>query len=81
MLPGHINKGVTTMKILNEWKKRDSIARLSALKAENAMLRGINADLLAALHDISRSDDFNGGTFILELQHIARAAIAKARGA
>ena len=42
--------------------------------------RKVKADLLAALQLIAGSDDFNGGTFVKELQGIARAAIARATG-
>ena len=47
----------------------------------NAKLIAAAPDLLQALQNIARSDEFNGGTFVLELQQIARDAIAKATGA
>lgn len=49
--------------------------------AANAKLIAAAPDLLQALQNIARSDEFNGGTFVLELQQIARDAIAKATGA
>jgi len=44
------------------------------------IIRACNAhnDLLAALHLIARSSEFNGGTWLAEVQQIAREAIAKA---
>lgn len=44
------------------------------------ILRAVNShdELVAALTFIAQSSDFNGGTFPLELQQIARAALAKA---
>lgn len=49
------------------------------LTAERDRLRASNAGLLKALKDIARSDEFNGGTYVKELQDIARSAIAKAK--
>ena len=46
----------------------------------NARLIAAAPDLLAALEMIANSDKHKGGTFVLELQTIARAAIAKAKG-
>lgn len=58
--------------------------QLEAIANANAHLSNAGLatfdDLLAALKDIARSDEFNGGTFVKELQHIARDAIAKAEG-
>ena len=56
------------------------IAQCPDLLAERDRLREVNAELLAALRDIERSDTSNGGTFVKELQSIARAALAKAKG-
>lgn len=44
----------------------------------NAALIAAAPDLLAALQRIADSDGFNGGTWVGELQRIARAAIANA---
>lgn len=45
------------------------------------LIRRANAhtDLVAALELISDSDKFRGGTFVRELQSIARATLAKAK--
>jgi hypothetical protein len=55
--------------------------RVSASNAEaeaNARLIAAAPELLDALRQIERSSGFNGGTWVGELQGIARAAIAKA---
>lgn len=57
------------------------IASAPDLLAERDRLRQVNAELVAALKTIERSDTFLGGTFVKELQGIARAAIAKAEEA
>lgn len=49
------------------------------LIAHTLTLRDTNDILTAALKDIARSNSFNGGTFVLELQHIAKEALKKAR--
>lgn len=57
--------------------------RVSASNVEaraNAALIAAAPELLAALELIARSTGFNGGTSVEELQRIAQAAIAKARG-
>lgn len=47
---------------------------------EITRLRALVAELTAALALIANSNTFNGGTWPGELQEIARAALAKARG-
>lgn len=51
---------------------------LDSLKSEVWRLRTVNADLREGLDLIVQSDTFNGGTFVKELQDIARNAIKKA---
>lgn len=73
---GRLRAELAMLRDQNKWLR--SGGELSAKDSQK--WQGIALDYRDALKQIAESDKFNGGTFVKELQDIARAALASARG-
>ena len=76
MMIEKIDQALIELESKNEAERKRIEADHLAVRKDAAIKRAAH-DMLAALELIAGSDRFNGGTFVKELQHIARDAIKK----
>lgn len=84
--PGLMAENVTTFlaNLKHDIRNNESVDVGSGIFKRQELVDVANAlsafpVFMEALQDIERSGTFTGGTFVGELQHIAREAIAKAK--